>query len=163
MSVKQVSKGTPQAYQSEELTSPENRSLPPVHSQQHSCPQTDTLRKINTPPQIHRRQATSEVQTIEIEDRSISNVRQTSHVPILESLVHRLIQISISNLIDLHPRRRLRELVELPTKVDTLLIRTLCGRGKGREFAVDLLEELTKLAEIERAALVFVVRFEQLV
>lgn len=63
-------------------------------------------------------------------------------MPILESLVHRIIQIAVIHLVGLHPWRRLCELLEFATKVLTLLVGAL-GRGWERgKFGVDLQQQL---------------------
>lgn len=42
-------------------TSTKKRPLRPIHRQQRTSPQTNTLREIDTPPQVHSHQPTTKV------------------------------------------------------------------------------------------------------
>ena len=82
---------------------------------------------------------------------------------VIEGLVHRLVEVTVEDLVCLHARRRGGELVELLAKVLALLVGAL-GRGReGGELVVDLSEELVHLAKVERAVLVLIVLLEEAV
>ena len=82
---------------------------------------------------------------------------------VLERLVHCLVQVAVVDLVGAHPGGREGQLVELASHVFTLLICALSGCRQGSEFGVDLEEEFAEFGEVEAAALVLVVLFEEFV
>ena len=72
----------------DELTSAKQRPLAPIHRQQNTSPQTHALREIHTAPQVDGEQATTEVQTVEVENGGVADVGQGAHVRVRERLVH---------------------------------------------------------------------------
>ena len=108
---------------------PKHRSLTPIHRQQHPRPETDTLRKIHAPPQIHRQQPATEAQPVKIKHGRITNVRQTAQMVVLKRFIHRVVQVAVIDLIGCHPGRSLCELAEFPAKVLALLMGSL-RRGR---------------------------------
>lgn len=82
---------------------------------------------------------------------------------VLESLVARLIQISIVDLVGLHTRQRCRNLGQLTAQVLALLVCALRGSRQGSELRVDLMQELREFAKLKRTGLVLVVLLEELV
>jgi len=84
-------------------------------------------------------------------------------VSVRESLVDRAVDVAVVDVVHGEPRGGLRELVELTAEVEALLVGALGGGRERGQLAVDLLEEFRQLAEVEGAALVLVVGFEELV
>ena len=147
-----------------QLTPPKKRPLTPIHRQQNPRPQTHTLRKIHAPPKINRQQPPFPTQpTHVIKNRRIPDIRQAPQMLVLKRLVTRRINVPVPhrNLVNLKPWLRLRHLGKLLREIFALLRRALRRGWQGGELAVDLLQELAELAEVERAGLVGVVLLEE--
>ena len=94
-------------------TSPKERALAPIHRQQNPRPQTDALREIHAPPQIHGHQPAAEAQPVEVEHGRVANVREAAQVAVLERLVDGFVHVAVVDFVGGHAGDRLRELVEL--------------------------------------------------
>lgn len=82
---------------------------------------------------------------------------------VLESLVRRSIQITVSDVIGVEAFCNLGHLVELSGEVLALLVRALgCGRQR-RELVVYLLQQLPQLAKVKCARVILIEFGEQLV
>ena len=60
------------------LTSSEQSALAPIHGQQDPRPETDALREIHAPPQVHGHQAAAETQPVEIEHGRVADVGEAA-------------------------------------------------------------------------------------
>ena len=98
-----------------------------------------------------------------IEHRRIANIRQTAQMPILKRLIARRVEIPIPhpNLIDLKPGLRFGHLRELPRQILPLLRGALRRRWQRCQLAINLLQQLAQLAEIQRARVIGVVLLEE--
>lgn len=145
-------------------TSSKQASLQPVHHHEKFRPQADALGKICASPRVHGPDAARETPAAaEIEDGRVPNVCQATQVVVFESLVTSVVHIAVSDLISAQTRGTESQPVEFVSEVDTLLVCALGGGGKRSKLAVDLLQELSKLAEVKSAGLVLVKRFEEFV
>lgn len=80
-------------------TSSKQRPLSPIHSKHTPRSETNTLRKVNTPPEIHSQNTTSKVQPPKVEDSSVTNIRQTTQVFVVERLVDSIVEVTVVNLV----------------------------------------------------------------
>lgn len=150
-----------QALSSAQLTSTKECPLSPVHGQQDSSTQADTLRKVDAAPEIHSQQPAAKVQPVKVEDCSVANVGQATHVSVFKCFVHGLVNVAVIDLVQLHTRGCLAKLVQFAAEVCTLLVCALCRGGECGQLGVDLSEEFLQFAKVEGAALVLVVGFKQ--
>ncbi len=67
---------------------------------------------------------------------------------ILKSLINRLVDIALVDLVHRQPGARFGEFVEFAREVLALLVSALGGGGEGGEFGVDLAEEFRELGEV---------------
>ena len=94
-------------------TSSEESALAPIHGQQDPRPETDALREIHAPPQVHGHQAAAETQPVEVEDGRVADVREAAQVVVLERFVHGFVHVAVVDFVGGHAGYRLRQLVEL--------------------------------------------------
>ena len=134
-----------------EHTSSEKRPLSPVHGQHDPRPQTNTLGKVNTTPEIHSQDATAEVQTTKVKDGGVANVRQASEMFIIKGLIDSLVKVTVVDLVGLHAGHGSCNLSEFAAEVLALLVCALGGGGKGGEFRVNLVEEFGEFFKVKGA------------
>lgn len=84
----------------EEHTSSKQRPLGPIHSKHTPRPKANTLRKVNTPPEIHSQHTTSKVQPPKVEDSSVTDIRQTTQVSVVERLVDSIVEVTVVDLVN---------------------------------------------------------------
>lgn len=146
-----------------EHTSSKKRPLSPIHSQHTPRPEAHTLREVNTPPEIHGNYTAAEAQPPKIKNGRVTDIRQATKVPIMESLVDSLIQVTVVDLVSFQTRQRSGDLRQLAAQIHALLVCALGRGGEGGELCVDLVEELGEFAVVESAGLILVVLFEETV
>lgn len=56
-------------------TSSKQRPLSPIHSKHTPSSEANTLRKVDTPPEIHSQHASSKVQPPKVKDSSVTYIR----------------------------------------------------------------------------------------
>ena len=135
------------------LTSSEESALAPIHGQQDPRPETDALREVHAPPQVHGHQAAAETQPVEVEHGRVANVREAAQVVVLERFIHGFVHVAVVDFVGGHAGDRLRQLVELAAQVLPLLVGALGGGGEGSQFRIDLEQELVEFAELEGSVL----------
>ena len=89
------------------LTSSEQSALTPIHSQQDPRPETDALREIHAPPQIHGHQPPAKTQPVEVEHGRVANVREAAQVAVLERFVDGFVHVPVVDLVGGHAGDRL--------------------------------------------------------
>ena len=115
----------------EGYTSSKQRPLSPIHSKHTPRSKANTLRKVDTPPEIHSQHTTSEVQPPKVENSSVTDIRQTTQVSVVECPVDSVVEVTVVDLISTQTRKRGGDLGQLAAQVFTLLVCTLgsCREG----------------------------------
>jgi len=145
------------------LTSSEEGTLSPVHGQQTSRAEADTLSEVDTAPEIHSNHTSTEAHTAKVEDSGVANIRQATQMCIFEGFVDRLVQVTIIDFVGLETGQSSRDLCQLAAKVHALLVGALGGGGQGGELDIDLVKKLGQLAVVEGAGVVLVILHEEAV
>lgn len=120
-------------------TSSKECSFGPIHGQHTACAETHTLGEVDTAPEIHGDDTTAKAHATKVKDGSVTNVRQAPEVPIFESLVDGLIEVTVIDFICFEAGKSGGNLGKLTTEVDTLLVSTLGGGRQGSELGIDLM------------------------
>lgn len=90
----------------ERHTSSKQRPLSPIHSEHTPRSKANTLRKVNTPPEIHSQHTTSKVQPPKVEDSSVTDICQTTQVSVVERLIDSIVKVTVVNLVSPQARQR---------------------------------------------------------
>lgn len=146
-----------------EHTSSKKRTLSPIRGQHTPCPETHTLREVDTAPEIHCNNTPAEAQPAKVKDGGVTDIRQATKMPVPEGPVNGLVKVTVVDLIGLQTGQRSGDLGQLAAQVDALLVCALRSSREGGELCVDLVQEFGEFAVVECAGLILVVLFKETV